>query len=87
MQTYLVIYSKETKIITRFVKLGRNIKIGDINSYHWHVIDVQIFYKISFITIEHYEEIRRQLYKQRIIKVKNREKITNFLDILHNIFN
>ncbi len=46
--------------------------IGDVNNRGWVILDIQVFYKGSFIKLEHYKEIlkksRNRENKKRKIK-------------------
>ena len=49
-------------------------KIGDIDNRCWIILDIQVFYKGSFIKLERYKEIleKERIKQGRILKRKNK---------------
>lgn len=48
--------------------------IGDVNNRGWVILDIQVFYKGSFIKLERYKEIleKERIKQGRILKRKNK---------------
>ena len=86
MNVYLVIYAKDKSIKVRFIRNGRNLKVGNFNSYSWEIIDLQILYVNCFILLPTYENIRLLETKKRNLKKKKIEKIKKIISLLHDTF-
>ena len=86
MSVYLVIYTTEYDTIYRLVR-NKKYSIGKYNSYGWYIVDLQILYCESFISMQHYSLILEQYYQRRISCRRKKEKILRILQILHDTFN
>lgn len=86
MIVYLVIYTTEDDTIYRLVR-NKNYSIGGYNSYGWYIVDLQMLYHGSFITIKHYKLILEQNHQRRLACQRKKEKYLRILQILHDTFN
>lgn len=85
MNVYLVIYTTFDKTMYRLVK-NRNYFLGETNSYGWYIVDVQILYEETFITIEHYKVLLEEYNKSRRKKQRFKQKMLRILQVLHETF-
>lgn len=79
---YLIVYETNKKTLYRLRSTFPLYDIGDVTSMSWKVLDIQIFYKDSFYTME---TIHSLIYYRKIKeykKEKRKNKISKIINLL-----
>lgn len=59
-----------------------NLKVGDITSNNWRVLDIQKYHNDRFISLKHYKMICTEDYKKK----KKKDKLVKVIKSISKIF-